>query len=156
MTPSLGAGAVVGVEKINWVAVNGFEISRWKVPQRWVVIIHVPLGFLCLLLPPSRVASLMVPQSEFYLDREPAFNWTDSSLGSLGRRLPGERDVILGTWLPCLISFRKDWFSQMPARPCSTRQPETKLSFSSSWNDKRGESLQILVLSVPPVGKTWA
>lgn len=72
------------------------------------------LGFLSLLLLPSRLALLgllgdsLRPRSEFCLEREPVFHWPDSSLRSFGRRLPGERDIILGTWLPCLISFQKD------------------------------------------------
>lgn len=53
MTSSLGVGGIVGVEKINWVVVNGFEISRWKVPWRWAVINLVTWGFLSLLLPPQ-------------------------------------------------------------------------------------------------------
>lgn len=28
MTPSLGAGGMVNAEKINWMVVNGFELSR--------------------------------------------------------------------------------------------------------------------------------
>lgn len=55
--------------------------------------------------PPGRAT---VPKSKFYSEWESVFHWTDSSLGSFGRRLPGERDIILGTWLPCLISFQKD------------------------------------------------
>lgn len=137
MTPSVGAGGVVGVEKINWVVVNGFEIPRWKVPQRWAVIILVPLSFLSPLLPPSRwllsaAWGLLVPQKWALLG--------EGDCLSLDWLFPGVICQKASRWEAynprnLLVSFQKDWFSQIPTRPWGAQQPENRLSFPLSWHD---------------------
>ena len=158
MTPLRGgADGVVDVEKINWLVVNGFESTRWKVPRRWAVIIHVSWGFLCPLLPPPRMASLLVPQKRVFLGDGACLSLDWLFPGVIWQKAPRwERAIIPETWLSCFISFQKDWFSQMPTRPCSARQPENRFSFSAYRIDKRGTSLQVLILRVPPVGMTSA
>lgn len=98
-----------------------------------------------------------VPQKRVFLGEGACLSLDWLFPGVIWQKAPRwERAIIPETWLSCFISFQKDWFSQMPSRPCSARQPENRFSFSSSWNDKRGTSLQVLILRVPPVGTTSA
>lgn len=97
------------------------------------------------------------PRSEFSLEREPAFHWTDSSLGSFGRRLPGERESYNPRNLAVLLYFLPEGLifpDANQALQCTAAWKQTRFFLFLEW--KRGTSLQILILRVPPVGTTSA
>lgn len=134
MTPSLGAGGVVGVEKINWVVVvSGFEIPRWKGPQRWAVIILVTWGFLSLLLPLARPAPLILTGMPSALEVGFVGEGACLSLDWLFPEVIWQQasmwggNVILGTWQTWLISFQRIDFSQYQPGPAvrNSLKPDT-------------------------------